>query len=65
MSQVPPPRGFASTLRMVGPGLVVAATGVSAGDLVAAANAGLVLSLLLFAWLALNRLTAQFLKLMG
>jgi Mn2+/Fe2+ NRAMP family transporter len=40
MSQVPPPRGFVSTLRMVGPGLVVAATGVGAGDLVAAAKAG-------------------------
>ncbi len=39
MSQTPP-RRFVDTLRMVGPGLVVAATGVGAGDLVAAAKAG-------------------------
>ncbi len=35
-----PPRGPRGLLRIVGPGLVVAATGVGAGDLVAAAKAG-------------------------
>jgi len=35
-----PPRGPAGLLRIVGPGIVVAATGVGAGDLVAAAKAG-------------------------
>lgn len=35
-----PPSGLAATLRLVGPGLVVAATGVGAGDLVAATKAG-------------------------
>ena len=35
-----PPSGFKGHLRLVGPGLVVAATGVGAGDLVAAAKAG-------------------------
>ncbi len=41
MSAVPqPPRGLRAHLRWVGPGLVVAATGVGAGDLVAAAKAG-------------------------
>lgn len=41
MSDVPrPPSGFAAALRFVGPGLVVAATGVGAGDLLAAAKAG-------------------------
>lgn len=36
----PPPRGLAALLGVVGPGIVVAATGVGAGDLVAAAKAG-------------------------
>jgi len=35
-----PPRGWRGTLGVVGPGLVVAATGVGAGDMVAAAKAG-------------------------
>ncbi len=35
-----PPRGLSGMMRVVGPGLVVAATGVGAGDLVAAAKAG-------------------------
>lgn len=35
-----PPRDLAAALRVVGPGIVVAATGVGAGDLVAAAKAG-------------------------
>lgn len=35
-----PPRGWRGTLGIVGPGLVVAATGVGAGDMVAAAKAG-------------------------
>ncbi len=39
-SRVGPPRGPLGLLRVVGPGLVVAATGVGAGDLVAAAKAG-------------------------
>ncbi|HMB70866.1 MAG TPA: Nramp family divalent metal transporter, partial [bacterium] len=36
----PPPTRFAAALRLVGPGIAVAATGVGAGDLVAAAKAG-------------------------
>lgn len=40
MTSPSPPRGFAALLRVVGPGIVVAATGVGAGDLVAAAKAG-------------------------
>ena len=36
----PPPRSFKALLAIVGPGLVVAATGVGAGDMVAAAKAG-------------------------
>jgi Mn2+/Fe2+ NRAMP family transporter len=39
-SQGPPPAGLKGALRIVGPGLVVAATGVGAGDMVAAAKAG-------------------------
>ncbi|NNE45010.1 MAG: Nramp family divalent metal transporter, partial [Gemmatimonadetes bacterium] len=35
-----PPRGWGSMWKVVGPGLVVAATGVGAGDMVAAAKAG-------------------------
>lgn len=35
-----PPRGLRGLLRIVGPGIVVAATGVGAGDMVAAAKAG-------------------------
>ena len=35
-----PPRGFRGLLRIVGPGVAVAATGVGAGDMVAAAKAG-------------------------
>jgi Mn2+/Fe2+ NRAMP family transporter len=35
-----PPRRLRDALRLVGPGIVVAATGVGAGDLVAAAKAG-------------------------
>lgn len=35
-----PPRGLAGLVRVAGPGIVVAATGVGAGDLVAAAKAG-------------------------
>ena len=35
-----PPRGWAGLVRVAGPGIVVAATGVGAGDLVAAAKAG-------------------------
>jgi Mn2+/Fe2+ NRAMP family transporter len=45
MSQSPPPRSLLGTLRMVGPGLVVAATGVGAGDMVAAAKAGAIYGL--------------------
>ena len=36
----PPPRGWRGMWKIVGPGLVVAATGVGAGDMVAAAKAG-------------------------
>jgi len=40
VSQPQVPHGTRATLRTIGPGLVVAATGVGAGDLVAAAKAG-------------------------
>lgn len=46
------PRGWLAHLRRVGPGLVVAATGVGAGDLVAAAKAGATYGLPLL-WTAL------------
>ncbi len=41
----PPPRRWRDLARVVGPGIVVAGTGVGAGDLVAAAKAGAVLGL--------------------
>lgn len=47
-----PPRGALQHLRWVGPGLVVAATGVGAGDLVAAVKAGATFGLPLL-WTAL------------
>lgn len=40
ISEPMPPRRFKEMLRIVGPGIVVAATGVGVGDLVAAARAG-------------------------
>ena len=40
MGSASPPRGFRGLAGIVGPGIVVAATGVGAGDLVAAAKAG-------------------------
>jgi len=47
-----PPRGLAGLARIVGPGIVVAATGVGAGDLFAAAKAGATYGLPLL-WTAL------------
>jgi len=46
------PRGLRGLLRIVGPGIVVAATGVGAGDLVAATKAGAIFGLPLL-WTAL------------
>jgi len=48
----PPPRRILELLRLVGPGVVVAATGIGAGDLVAAAHGGATFGLALL-WTAL------------
>src|SRR5687767_452656 len=54
------PRTFGSRLRIVGPGLIMAATGVGAGDMVSSLNAGTVYGTILKGWRSLGRFVSGF-----